>query len=138
MAWVTLSDATGSVEVPLFSEVLGRARDQLTAGRPLLVTADIRTEGDAVRITAQDLTPLDDAIRQSGGALRIWLRDTAAVPHISALLARPETGGRGTITIVPIAAGRAVEIALPGRYAVGPRLRAALKSIGGVERVDES
>jgi DNA polymerase-3 subunit alpha len=49
MAWVTLCDAVGSCEITLFSEVLGGCRDLLAAGTPLLVTADIRLEGEAGR-----------------------------------------------------------------------------------------
>jgi DNA polymerase III subunit alpha len=34
--------------------------------------------------------------------------------------------------------GQEVDIALPGHYAVTPRLRQALKMIPGVERVDDA
>ena len=54
MAWVTLSDATGSYEVTLFSEVLNRSRDLLTEGTAVLVTAEARLDGEMLRLTAQD------------------------------------------------------------------------------------
>ncbi len=136
MAWVTISDAVGSCEVTLFSEVLGTARPHLIAGAPLLVTADIRIEGEALRITAQDVTTLEKAAVDAGAGMRIWLKQTEAVPHIRALLER-EGRGRGTISLMPMLEGQEVEIALPGRFAVTPRLRQALKMISGVERVDE-
>ncbi len=136
MAWVTISDAVGSCEVTLFSEVLGSARPHLTAGAPLLVTADIRIEGEALRITAQEVTTLERAAVDAGAGMRIWLKQTEAVPHIRALLAR-EGHGRGTISLMPMLEGQEVEITLPGRFAVTPRLRQALKMISGVERVDE-
>ncbi len=136
MAWVTISDAVGSCEVTLFSEVLGSARPHLTAGAPLLVTADIRIEGEALRITAQEVTTLEKAAVDAGAGMRIWLKQTEAVPHIRALLER-EGRGRGTISLMPMLEGQEVEIALPGRFAVTPRLRQALKMISGVERVDE-
>ncbi len=136
MAWVTISDAVGSCEVTLFSEVLGTARPHLSAGEPLLVTADIRLEGEALRITAQDVITLERAAADAGAGMRIWLKQTEAVPHIRALLER-EGRGRGTISLMPMLEGQEVEIALPGRFAVTPRLRQALKMITGVERVDE-
>ena len=61
MAWVRISDASGSCEVTLFSEVLARARDILANGANVLVTAELRLEGEALRITAQDVTSLDQA-----------------------------------------------------------------------------
>ncbi len=140
MAWVTLSDAVGSAEVTLFSEVLSRAREFLSTGAPLLVTADIRIDGEALRITAQDVTSLDRAALDAGAGMRIWLKRTEALPHIRSLLAR-EGSGRGRVSLMPIFesqdAGSEVEVALPGLFAVTPGLRQALKMIPGVERVDE-
>jgi DNA polymerase-3 subunit alpha len=136
MAWITLSDAAGSCEITLFSEVLSLARPILAAGAPLLVTADLRLEGEALRLTAQDVTSLDQAALAAGAGMRIWLRETAAVPHIRALLDR-EGSGRGRISLIPMLDAQEVEIALPGTFAVTPRLRQALKLIPGVDRVDE-
>jgi DNA polymerase-3 subunit alpha len=137
MAWVRLSDAGGSYEVTFFSETLGRHRDILAAGTAILVTADIRLEGESLRITAADAQSLDDAARAAGANLRIWLRETAAVPHIHTLLTR-EGQGRGRITLIPrLDAAQSLEIALPGGFNVTPRLAQAMKSMPGVERVEE-
>ena len=136
MAWVTLSDAVGSCEITLFSEALGPARPHLSAGAPLLVTADIKLEGEALRITATDVISLEKASLEAGAGMRIWLKQTEAVPHIRSLLER-EGRGRGRITLMPMLDSQEVEIALPGGFAVTPKLRQALKMIQGVERVDE-
>ena len=136
MAWVTLSDAVGSCEVTLFSETLARGREFLQPGAALLVTADIRIEGEALRITAQDVTSLDRAALEAGAGMRIWLKQTEAVGHIRTLLAR-EAGGRGRVSLVPMLTDQEVEITLSGGFAVTARLRQALKMVPGVERVDE-
>jgi DNA polymerase-3 subunit alpha len=137
MAWIRISDAAGSVEVTFFAEVLKRARDILTAGSNVLVTAELKTEGDATRITAMDAVPLDKAAAEVGASIRVWLRETAAVPHIRDVLGR-ESGGRGRVTLVPrVGRDQDVEIALPGGYHVTPRLAQALKSLPGVEQVEE-
>jgi DNA polymerase-3 subunit alpha len=136
MAWVTLSDATGSCEVTLFSEVLTSARELLVPGAALLVSADLRLEGEALRLTAQDVTTLEKAAAEAGSGMRIWLNRTEAVPYIRTLLQR-EGSGRGRILLMPMLETQEVEITLQGRFAVTPRLRQALKVIPGVERVDE-
>ena len=64
------------------------------------MTADLRLEGEALRITAQDVAPLDQAAAAAGAAMRIWLQETAAVPHIRDLLGR-EGGGKGRVILVP-------------------------------------
>jgi DNA polymerase-3 subunit alpha len=136
MAWLTLSDSAGSVEVTLFSEVLSRVRDQIQTGASLLVTADVRMEGEALRITVQDVITLERAATEAGANMRIWLRRTEAVGHIRAVLER-EGRGKGKIFLVPMLEDQEVEITLPGGFPVTPRLRQALKTIAGVERVDE-
>jgi DNA polymerase-3 subunit alpha len=137
MAWIRLSDAGGSYEVTCFSEVLGRSREFLAAGTSVLVTADIRLEGEALRITAQDVAPLDAAAAQAGAGMRVWLQRMEAVPHIRALLDR-EGRGRGRVVLVPrLDAEQDVEITLPGGFNVSPRLAQALKILPGVDRVED-
>ncbi len=137
MAWVRLSDAAGSYEVTFFSETLGRSRDLLVAGNSVVVTADLKMEGESLRITAVDIQSLDAAAERAGGGMRIWLQQTEAVPHIRTLLAR-EGNGRGRVILVPrIEDEQEVEIILPGGFNVTPRLAQALKILPGIERVED-
>jgi DNA polymerase-3 subunit alpha len=137
MVWVTLSDLEGSFEVTLFSEVLGRVRELLAEGTPLLVTADIKIENDALRITATDVSLLDEAASKAGAGLRIWLDRTEALPHIRALLDQ-EGKGRGRVTLVPnTGLAGSLDILLPGGFNVSPRLSQAMKSVPGVEMVED-
>jgi DNA polymerase-3 subunit alpha len=137
MMWITLSDMAGSFEVTLFSEVLGRVRDLLTDGAALLVTADIKIEAESLRITASDVTLLDDAAAKAGAGLKIWLDRTEALPHIRALLDR-EGKGRGRVVLVPkTGIDRALDIVLPGGFNVSPKLAQAMKLVPGVELVED-
>ena len=137
MAWVRISDASGSIEVTCFSEVLSRSREILSQGSNVFVSAELKVEGEAVRVTAHDVQPLEQAAASAGASIRVWLRETKAVPHIRDLLAK-EGGGKGRVILVPrLGDERSVEIALPGTYSVTPRLTQALTGVPGVERVDE-
>ena len=137
MAWVRLSDAGGPYEVTVFSEVLARARDLLAVGNSVLVTADLRMEGETLRITAHDIAPLDQAASQAGAGMRVWLERTEALGPIRTLLER-EGRGRGRVVLIPRLDERQdVEITLPGGFNVSPRLLQALKMLPGVERVED-
>jgi DNA polymerase-3 subunit alpha len=137
MAWVRITDASGSCEVTLFAEVLSRSRDLLASGSNVLVTAELRQDGEALRVTAQDVVSLDQAAADAGAAIRIWLRESASVPHVRDLLGR-EGRGKGRVILVPrLGTAQTVEIALPGGFNVTPRLAQALKVIPGVEQVEE-
>jgi DNA polymerase-3 subunit alpha len=137
MAWVRLSDASGSCEVTVFSEVLGRARELIAPGTSVVVTADAQTQGETLRLTALEIAPLDKAAAGAGAGLRVWLGETEAVPHIRDLLRR-EGGGKGQVILVPqIGEAQRVEIAVPGSFNVTPRLTQALMAVAGVRRVEE-
>jgi DNA polymerase-3 subunit alpha len=137
MAWVRLSDAQGSFEVTCFSEVLNRSRDLLAEGKAVLVTADARMEGEALRLTASDVEALEKAASGAGGGIRLWIEDIQAVDPIREILAR-EGRGRGRVVLVPrIALGQEVEVALPQGWNVGPRVLQAMKVLPGVSAVEE-
>jgi DNA polymerase-3 subunit alpha len=137
MMWLSLSDMVGSFEVTLFSEVLARARDLLADGNALLITADVRMDGESLRITAQEVSSLDDAAAKAGAGLRIWLDRTESLSHIRALLDR-EGKGRGRVTLVPkIGLQRSLDVVLPGAFNVSPRLAQAMKMVPGVELVED-
>jgi len=137
MAWIRLSDAAGSYEVTVFSEVLTRARSTLAVGQNVLITVDLKLEGESLRITAQDAMPLDQAATIAGAGMRVWLRQTDGIEQIRSLLRR-EGAGRGQVILIPrLEDAQSVEIALPGGFNVTPRLAQALKIVPGVERVEE-
>jgi DNA polymerase-3 subunit alpha len=137
MAWVRLSDAQGSYEVTCFSEVLNRSRDLLAEGQAVLVTADARMEGEALRLTASEVESLEKAASGAGGGIRLWLDEIAAVDPIRAILAR-EGRGRGRVVLVPrTGPGQEVEVALPGGFNVGPKVMQAMKVVPGVSAVEE-
>jgi DNA polymerase-3 subunit alpha len=137
MMWATLSDVQGAFEVTLFSEVLGRSRDLLEDGAALLVTADIRMDGESLRITATDVSPLDRAAAEAGAGIKIWLDSTEAVPHIKLLLER-EGRGKGRVVLAPkTGLAHHLDITLPGGFNVSPKLAQAMKLVPGVELVED-
>lgn len=138
MMWLTLSDMQGSFEVTLFSEVLGRSRELLAEGTALLVTADAKMDGESLRLTASDITLLDDAARDAGTNLKIWLDREDAVPSLKALFER-EGRGKGRIILLPkTGTERRLEMRLPGGFNVSPRLAQAAKLVPGVELVEDA
>jgi len=136
MMWVTLSDVQGSFEVTLFSEVLNRVREILTEGTALLVTADVKMDGESLRITATDVTLLDEAAAKAGASLRVWLDEADALGQIRTLL-EAEGRGRGRVTLIPnTGLERTLDVVLPGGFNVSPRLAQAMKLVPGVAQVE--
>jgi DNA polymerase III subunit alpha len=135
-AFVQMSDASGVFEVTLFAEMLREARGLLDAGQPLAVTVDVRREEDNLRLTAQKIEPLDDIVAHAAAGLRVFLGEARALGHLKSVIAR-EAGGRGRVSLVLDLDQREVEIAVPGGFKVGPKIRAAVKSLPGIVDVHD-
>jgi DNA polymerase-3 subunit alpha len=135
-AFVQMSDATGTFEVTLFSEVLAQARELLDSGKPLLVTVDIRADDDALRLTAQRIEPLEKIVAQAAAGLKVVLGEAAALAAFKSLL-QGEAGGRGHVNVVVPLPTREVEIALPGGFRIGPQVLSAVQRLPGVLSVQE-
>jgi DNA polymerase-3 subunit alpha len=71
-AFVQLSDAGGTFEVMVFSELLAKSRELFASNKPLLVTADARVEGETVKLLASEVRALDDAVAST------WARSPAS------------------------------------------------------------
>jgi len=136
-AFLQISDMSGMFEVVAFSEVLRDSRALLDSGQPLLLTVDVRTEGDTFRLTAQRIEALDKVAAGAAAGLRLVVEREEALSGVRRAVAA-ESGGRGRVSIVvPLDAGREVEIALTGGFKVTPRLAAALQTVPGIREVAE-
>jgi DNA polymerase-3 subunit alpha len=130
-AFVQMSDPSGTYEVTLFSEILREARALLDSGQPLVVTVDVRSEEENLRLTVQKIEPLDTVVALAAAGLRVFVGEARALSSLKSVITR-EAGGRGRVTVVLDLPAREVEIAIPGGFKVGPATRAAVKSLPGI------
>jgi len=126
-----MSDPSGTFEVTLFSEILRETRALLDSGQPLVVTVDVRSEEESLRLMAQKIEPLDTVVAHAAAGLRVFVGEVSALSSLKGVIAR-EAGGRGRISVVVDLPSREVEIAIPGGFKVGPQTRAAVKSLYGI------
>jgi DNA polymerase-3 subunit alpha len=61
MAFVTIEDMHGAVEVIVFSRVFANTRDLLAEDRPVLVQGQVQKDEQAVKILADEVIPLEKA-----------------------------------------------------------------------------
>jgi DNA polymerase-3 subunit alpha len=136
-AFVSLSDTSGVFEVTVFSDVLAQTRELLDGGQPLIVTVDVRSEEQSLRLTAQKIEPLDRVVAHAAAGLKVFVGAEEALARLKGLFAREAVGGRGRVTVVLDLPHNEVEIALPGGFRVDPRIRAAVKSLPGIVDVHD-
>jgi DNA polymerase III subunit alpha len=136
-AFVSLSDTSGVFEITVFSDVLGQTRELLDGGQPLIVTVDVRSEEQNLRLTAQKIEPLDKVVAHAAAGLKVFIGAEEALARLKGLFQREATSGRGRITVVLDLPESEVEIALPGGFRVDPKIRAAVKSLPGIVDVHD-
>ena len=136
-AFVQLSDQSGVYEATIFSDLLAISREHLEVGRTILLTVDVRSEEDSLRLTAQQIRPLDEAVAHAAAGLRIFVKDPAPLSSVRQLVQR-QGRGRGKVTLVlELDRSREVEMSLPGDWAIAPGTRAAIRAIPGVVEVQD-
>ncbi|MEI6556900.1 MAG: DNA polymerase III subunit alpha [Rhodospirillaceae bacterium] len=132
-AFCSLSDASGVFEVTLFQETLAQAREHLEPGRAVLLAVDVQRQGEDLRLTCQEVKPLEPEAAKVAEGIRILLHDQEPLPALRAIIG---TLGRGKARIslaVETAPFQEVDIDLAQTYALTAKDRAALKSVPGVE-----
>lgn len=136
-AFVQCSDQSGAFELTVFSELLGSKRNLLEAGQAVLVSADGRLDGEQVKLTAQTIERLEEAVANAAAGLRVIVSDRAAVEPLRKALDGKRGRGRVTL-VVPMADDDAeAEVTLPGAYAIAGGLRDAIGGLPGVMQVEE-
>jgi DNA polymerase-3 subunit alpha len=135
-AFVQCSDQSGAFEMMVFSEVLSSKRPLLEPGQAILVSVDGRLDGEQVKLLAQNVEKLEDAVANSAAGLRIEISD----PTVLATLHKTLEGrkGRGRVTlVVPLEEETEAEVTLPGTYSIAGGLRDIIGMLPGVAQVEE-
>ncbi|MEX0956093.1 MAG: DNA polymerase III subunit alpha [Rhizobiaceae bacterium] len=135
MCVMQLSDASGQYEAVLFSETLAQFRDLIEAGRSVVITVAAEDRPEGVNLRVQTMQSLEDEASQMQRAMRIFLRDPEPV---SALVRQLGQKGDGLVSLVVIRPDNSgeIEVELPDRYRIEPRIASALKAVKGVVDVE--
>ena len=121
----------------VFSDLLGTSRELLVPGTMVFLTADVRTEGDLMRLTAQSFRPLDEAVAGAAAGLRLFLREPEALDGIKTIIQR-DGRGKGKVSLVlELDRAREVEVTLPGTWMISAGTRQAIKSLPRVVDVQD-
>ncbi len=137
MAHIGFSDASGMFEAVAFAETLAQGGQHLEPGKSVVLDVATRWDGDDLKLQILRVQGLNEAAAQTGAGLRIFIDDPKPLASISERLKNQQ--GKGLVSLIfPVETGeREVELELPGRYAVTPALKGAIRVVGGVREVEE-
>jgi DNA polymerase-3 subunit alpha len=138
-AFVQLTDASGLYEATVFSERLVEYRELLEPGRAILLTVDVRTEEENLRLMVAEAAGLDQAVAATAAGLRIYLRDPAPVSGIKQILDRAGRGkGKVQISLDLADFGWETSLTIKGGFAISGAVRSAIKAVPGVMDIQDS
>ena len=143
-AFAQLSDPTGAYEVTLFSDTLETAREFLEVGSKVIVQVEATMEAEQLKLLGRSVGPVEAAVAGAGAmGLRIFVEDSGALPAIAEVLAgaaaRMGKAPRGPVHIC-LSGGDLpgeIEMDLGMEFPVTPEIRGAIKSLGGIQGVEE-
>ncbi len=138
-AFLELSDASGSFEGILFSEVLNRYEEVINSGLPLLVSVTIDKQSEEMnpRVMINLVETLDKAVSEVANGLEICINDVSAVGGLKQILGR-DRNGRNKIYIKPENNDWDIRIELAGGFAfAGDDFLSKIRSLPGVTTVKE-
>jgi DNA polymerase-3 subunit alpha len=141
-AFVEISDPTGLYEVTVFGDVLLASRDLLEPGNNVVLTVEADAEGgDQARLLCRGVQSVDALTADAAAAgLRVHVSAEAALGSLKTRLdaaGQTRRGGPVEVVVTDPTIGAAVEIAIPGAWALTPEIRGAIKAAPGVVHVEE-
>jgi DNA polymerase-3 subunit alpha len=138
-AYVTLSDPSGEYDAMVQPETLAVEREALQVGRAVTFRCRAKWRDGDLRMSADHFEPIEAAEARAAKALRVELREGAAIADLAALIATlPDKGAeerRVLLLRLQLADGREVELDTGLSAPAGAGARAAIKGLRGVERV---
>ncbi|MBC9247783.1 DNA polymerase III subunit alpha [Paracoccus sp. 11-3] len=143
-AFVSLSDPTGLYEVTVFSDLLNAARDKLEPGQNVVLQVKVEPSGDQVKMLANSVTLLEDAVADAGaGCLAVEMHGADTIPRLAETLARIKTDitassrSRGPVLLRIREGDEVIEIEVADDAPLTTPARQALRAVPGVLDVVE-
>ena len=134
-AFVQLSDTSGVYEIVVFSELLATTRDFLEAGQRLLITVDVRADGDGARMSATNIRLLDEVLANASTELKIVIKDPIAIEGVKRAIGTGDGGNCKVALVLDVGDHQEVEIRLPRKVALTGDFRSAVGMLPGVAAV---
>lgn len=138
-AFVSLSDPTGLYEVTVFSDLLNASRDQLEPGQNVVLQVKVEPSGDQVKMLANSVTALEDAVADAGaGCLAVEMQGADTIPRLAEVLGRIRTDiivpsrSRGPVRLRLRQGDEVIEIEIANDAPLTTPARQALRAVPGV------
>ena len=136
-AFVGLTDENNQFEITLFSDVLFKVRNFLIPGLSIIAEVETQRNDNNLRLLTIDLFPLEELMKKNINVLKVYVNNPETILKIRD---RVEDKGNSKILVQISMNGKdqyQTELKLGNNFIVNPSVKASIKEIEGVLKIEE-
>ena len=136
-AFVGLTDENNQFEITLFSDVLFKVRNFLIPGLSIIAEVETQRNDNNLRLLTIDLFPLEELMKKNINILKVYVNNPETILKIRD---RVEDKGNSKILVQILMNGEdkyQTELKLGNNFIVNPSIKASIKEIEGVLKIEE-
>lgn len=133
-AFLHLSDPSGAAEINIFDETLLMEKRELMEGeQPIVVACEARKDEGGVRLLAEEITLLDEALANRIQKVTLAVHAEADIAALQQIFSGQPKGRAEVFLDAATQQGHHVRIVLPDKYQIRPQCTQALEDVNGVQ-----
>ena len=136
-AFVGLTDENNQFEITLFSDILFKVRDFLIPGLSIVAEVETQRNENNLRLLAINIFPLEELMKKNINTLKVYVNNPETILKIRD---RVEEEGNSEILVQILMNGHdkyQTELKLGNNFIVNPSIKASIKEIEGVLKIEE-
>ena len=136
-AFVGLTDENNQFEITLFSDILFKVRNFLIPGLSIIAEVETQRNDNNLRLLTIDLFPLEELMKKNINVLKVYVNNPETILKIRD---RVEDKGNSKILVQILMNGKdkyQTELKLGDNFIVNPSIKASIKEIEGVLKIEE-
>tara|TARA_B000000475_G_scaffold260707_1_gene244703 strand:+ start:3600 stop:6965 length:3366 start_codon:yes stop_codon:yes gene_type:complete len=136
-AFVGLTDENNQFEITLFSDILFKVRNFLIPGLSIIAEVETQRNDNNLRLLTIDLFPLEELMKKNINVLKVYVNNPETILKIRD---RVEDKGNSKILVQILMNGKdkyQTELKLGNNFIVNPSIKASIKEIEGVLKIEE-
>ena len=136
-AFVGLTDENSQYEITLFSDILFKVRNFLIPGLSIIAEVEIQSNDSNLRLLTIDLFPIEELMKKNINALKIYVNKPETILKIRE---RVVENGNSKILVQILINGDSkfqTELKLGNNFIINPSIKASIKEIEGVLKIEE-
>ena len=136
-AFVGITDEHNQYEITLFSDILFKVRHLLIPGLSIVANVEIQKIDTNLRLLVSNIEPLEELMKEEINTLKVYVRSPETILRIRD---RVQDKGKSKIVVQILVNGHGkyqTELNLGNNFIINPSIKASIKEIEGVLKIEE-